>query len=130
MAKNIKNICKTVSINIFLLSKLNETIRKKAKPAFFSAHIMSHIWDSCAKVHMKQLGSLHKRAVTLLMLNPTIAYMNKYSGLKLLRLDKHLLFSICAKACSRQSSTIPEISCFLKDVLTRFMDINSTQDND
>ena len=59
---HINNICRTVSRNIFLLSKLSY----QAKLGFFFAHIMSHInyvlnaWDGCACVHMKQLYSLHK----------------------------------------------------------------------
>ena len=63
------NICRTVSRNIFLLSKLNQTVSHKAKLAFFFAHIMldinfvSNAWDGCAYVHTKQLYSLHKRAV-------------------------------------------------------------------
>ena len=64
------NICKIVSRNIFLLSKWNQIISNKL--AFFSAHILSHInyvWDSCANVHMKRLGSLHKRAVNLMIPN-------------------------------------------------------------
>ena len=69
---HINNICRTVSINIFLLSKLSQTVSYKAKLGFFFAHIMSHInyassaWDGCACVHMKQLYSLHKRAIKIL----------------------------------------------------------------
>ena len=67
--KHINNICITLSINIFLLSKLSQTVSHKAKLGSFFAHIMSHInyvsnaWDGCAFVHMKQLYSLHKRAI-------------------------------------------------------------------
>ena len=69
---HINNMCKTASRNIFLLSKLSQIVSQKSKLAFFFAHIMSHMnyvsnaWDGCAGVHMKQLYSLHKRAVIFL----------------------------------------------------------------
>ena len=56
---------------------------------------VSNVWDGCANVHMKQLGSLYKRTIKLLMPNPTRAYKQKCSALKLLRLDKHRLFNNC-----------------------------------
>ena len=52
--KHINIICRTVSRNILLLSKLSQTVSHKAKLAFFFAHIMSYInyvsnaWDECA----------------------------------------------------------------------------------
>ena len=66
---HINSICRTVSRNIFLLSNPSQIVSHKTKLAFLFAHIMSHInyvsnaWDGCACVHMKQLYSLHKRAV-------------------------------------------------------------------
>ena len=72
------NICRTVSRNIFLLLKLSQIVSQKL--AFFFAHIMSHMnyvssaWDRCAGVHIKQLYSLHKRAVKFLMPIPNIDY--------------------------------------------------------
>ena len=77
---HINNMCKTVSRNIFLLSKLSQIVSQKSKLAFFFAHIMSHMnyvsnaWDGCAGVHMKQLYSLHKRAVKFLMPIPNLDY--------------------------------------------------------
>ena len=98
---HINNICTTVSRNIFLLSKLTQIVSQKSKLAFFFAHIMSHMnclsnaWDGCAGVHMKQLYSLHKRAVNLLMPIPNIDYKQKCCALRLLPLDKQLLLSKC-----------------------------------
>ena len=40
---HINNICRTVSRNIFLLSKLSQIVSQKSKLAFFFAHIMSHM---------------------------------------------------------------------------------------
>ena len=94
-------MCRTVSRNIFLLSKLSQIVSQKCKLAFFFAHIMSHMnyvsnaWDGCAGVHMKQLYSLQKRAVKLLMPIPNLDYKQKCCALKLLPLDKQLLLSKC-----------------------------------
>ena len=96
---HINNICRTVSRNIFLLSKLSQIVSQKSKLAFFFAHIMSHMnyvsnaWDGCAGVHRKQLYSLHKRAVKFLMPIPNLDDKQKCCALKLLRLDKHLLLN-------------------------------------
>ena len=46
-------------------------------------------------MHMKQLYSLHKRAVKLLMAIPNIDYKQKCCALKLLPLDKQLLLNKC-----------------------------------
>ena len=58
---HINNICRIVSRNIFLISKLSQIVSQKSKLVFFYVHIMSHMnyvsnaWDGCACVHMKQL---------------------------------------------------------------------------
>ena len=41
--RHINNICRTISRNIFLLSKLSPFVSHKAKLGFFFGHIMSHI---------------------------------------------------------------------------------------
>ena len=62
----INSICRTVSRNIYLLSKLSQIGSHEAKLAFSFVDIMSHInyvsnaWDGCTCVHMKQLYSLYK----------------------------------------------------------------------
>ena len=110
---HMHSICKIVSRNIFLLSKLNQIISNKAELAFFSAHIMSHIhyvsnvWDSCANVHMKRLGSVYKRAINLMLPNQNIAYKEKCSALQVLPLDEHLLFNKCVLVQKVVHSTVP-----------------------
>ena len=53
---HINNIYRTLSRNIFLLSKLSQTVSQKSNLTFFFAHIMSHMiyvsnaWDGCACV--------------------------------------------------------------------------------
>ena len=84
---HINNICRTVSRNIFLSFETEPNCQPKL--AFF-AHIMSHMnyvsnaWDGCACVHMKQLYSLHKRAVKFLMPVPNLDYKQTCCALKLL----------------------------------------------
>ena len=92
-------MCRTVSRNIFLLSKLSQIVSRKSKLAFFFAHIMLHMnyvsnaWDGCAGLHMKQLYSLHKRAVKFLMPILNLGYKQKCCALKRLPLDKQLLLN-------------------------------------
>ena len=98
---HINNMCRTVSRNIFHLSKLSQIVSQKSKLAFFFAHIMSYMnyvsnaWDGCAGVHVKQLYSLHKHAVKFLMPIPNLDYKEKRCTLKLLPLDKQLLLNKC-----------------------------------
>ena len=98
---HINNICRTVSGNIFLLSKLSQIVSHKSKLAFFFVRTMSHMnyvsnaWDGCACVHVIQLYSLHKRTVKFLMPSPNLDYKQKCCALKLLPLDKQLLLKKC-----------------------------------
>ena len=113
-------MCKTVSGNIFLLSKLSQIVSQKSKLAFFFAHIMSHMnyvsnaWDGCAGVHMKQLYSLHKRAVKFLMPIPNLDYKQKCCALKLLPLDKQLLLNKCVLMQKVVHGKAPQ---YLKDLM-------------
>ena len=117
---HINNMCKTVSRNIFLLSKLSQIVSQKSKLAFFFAHIMSHMnyvsnaWDGCAGVHMKQLYSLHKRAVQFLMPIPNLDYKQKCCALKLLPLDKQLLLNKCVLMQKVVHGKAPQ---YLKDLM-------------
>ena len=112
-------MCRTVSINIFLLSKLSQIVSQKSKLAFF-AHIMSHMnyvsnaWDGCAGVHMKQLYSLHKGAVKFLMPIPNLDYKQKCCALKLLPLDKQLLLNKCVLMQKVVHGKAPQ---YLKDLM-------------
>ena len=85
---HISKICTAASGNIFPLSNLNQITSHKAKLAFFFAHIMSHTnyisnaWDGRASVRLKQLYSLHYRAIKLLMPTPDMDYIQKCRALK------------------------------------------------
>jgi hypothetical protein len=64
---HIENVCKHISKNIFLLSRLQSIISYDARKAFFNAHIKAHIdyasilWDGCSDVIFKHINSLHRR---------------------------------------------------------------------
>ena len=106
---------RTVSTNIFLLSKLSQIVSQKSKLAFFFAHIMSHInYVSNAGVHMKQLYSLHKRAVKLLMPIPNLDYKQKCCALKLIPLDKQLILNKCVLMQKVVHGKAPQ---YLKDLM-------------
>ena len=117
---HINNMCRTVSRNIFLLSKLSQIVSQKSKLAFFFAHIMSHMnyvsnaWGGCAGVHMKQLYSLHKRAVKFLIPIPNLDYKQKCCALKLLPLDKQLLPNKCVLMQKVVHGKAPQ---YLKDLM-------------
>ena len=117
---HINNMCRTVSRNIFLLSKLSQIVSQKSKLAFFFAHIMSHMnyvsnaWGGCAGVHMKQLYSLYKRAVKFLIPIPNLDYKQKCCALKLLPLDKQLLPNKCVLMQKVVHGKAPQ---YLKDLM-------------
>ena len=75
---------------------------------------VSNAWDGCAGVHMKQLYSLHKRAVKLLMPIPNIDYKQKCCALKLLPLDEQLLLNKCVLMQKVVQGKAPQ---YLKDLM-------------
>ena len=75
---------------------------------------VSNAWDRCACVHMKQLYSLHKRAVICFMSIPNLDYKQKYCALKLLPLDKQLLLNKCVLMQKVVYGKAPQ---YLKDLM-------------
>ena len=67
-----------------------------------------------ACVHMKQLYSLHKRAIKFLMPSPNKNYNQKCCALKLLPLDKQLLLNKCGLMQKAVHGKAPQ---YLKDLL-------------
>ena len=68
---------------------------------------VSNAWDGCAGVHMKQLYSLHKRAVKFLM-------PQKCFALRLLPLEKRLLLNKCVLMQKVVHGKAPQ---YLKDLM-------------
>ena len=65
-------------------------------------------------VRMKQLHSLHKRAIKSLMLIPNMGYIQKYCALKLLPQDKNVLLKQCVLMQKVVHGKAPE---YLKDFM-------------
>ena len=75
---------------------------------------VSNAWDGCACVHMKQLYSLHKRAIKVLMPSPNMDYNQKYCALKLLPPDKQLILKKCILTQKAVHGKAPQ---YLKDLM-------------
>ena len=97
---HIDKLCKTLSRNIFLLSKLKHLIRSEYCKLFFNAHIKSHfeyastIWDQCDAVHFNRVNSLFSRALKLLSPDPN-NLTDRLKDLKMLSLRQTLNVKKC-----------------------------------
>ena len=80
----VEYICKRVSQNIFLLSKLRCYVDTDALKLFFFAHCLSHInyastvWYNAVDTYIKRLNSLHKRAIKIIRCTPNESTLEKY----------------------------------------------------
>ena len=96
---HINNVCKTVSIRVFLLPKLRYIVDIDTKKLFFNAHIKPHIdyasvvWDGCSDVLKKRLDSLHRRAVKLIPPDTTLTTDQKLKEMKIMSLQKQLEYN-------------------------------------
>ena len=97
---HIDKLCKTLSRNIFLLTKLKQLIKTEHCKLFFSAHIKSHfeycstIWDQCDAVHFNKVASLFSRAIKVLSPGPK-NLSDKLKELDMLPLRQHLNVNKC-----------------------------------
>jgi hypothetical protein len=96
---HIDFISKRISKNIFLMSKLRLIVSHEAIKNFFYAHCLSHlnyastIWCNASDANMKQLNSLHKRAIKLLCSTPQLSTQEKYNQLDILPLPKQFQYN-------------------------------------
>jgi len=96
---HVENICKTISKNLYLLSKLTYFTDSPTRKLFYNAHIQSHIdyastiWDGCSDACIKRLNSLHRRAAKLILYKSTDSTDDRLIALGMLPLRKHLLFN-------------------------------------
>ena len=96
---HIKTICKKVSRNLYLLSKLSLYADNDALMMFYHAHIMSHInlasslWDGANDVHLIKLNSLHRRAAKIIARGYQISTDDKQKMFNMLPLRKQLLYN-------------------------------------
>ena len=97
---HIDKICKMMSRNIFLLSKLKHLVHIDHCKLFFNSHIKSHfdyastIWDQCDVVHFLKLKSLFCRALRVLTPGPKTT-SQRLKELKMLPLRRQLNINKC-----------------------------------
>ena len=97
--RHIEMLVKKISRNIFLITKLKKDASADNLKLFFNAHIMSHLnyastlYDQCSKDNLKQLNSIHRRAVKHLIMQPGQSTDEKLKILKILPLEKQFEFN-------------------------------------
>ena len=68
---------------------------------FFFAHCVSHInyassiWGNAAEAHIKQLNSIHKRAVKIMLPLPNKSITEKFNQLEILPLQLQFQYNVC-----------------------------------
>ena len=90
---HINFVCKQLSRNLFLLSKLKHYVDVDTRKLFFQAHCLSRInyastlWCNACDVHIKRMNSLHRRAAKLILPNPSLSTTEKLLTLNVLPLS-------------------------------------------
>lgn len=98
---HIDNMCKTISRNLYLMSRLKKFVSLNALKLFFHGHILSHInyasniWCNASQIQIKRLDSLHKRAIKILSTNKDLTKVEKYINLQLLPFSEQLVYNGC-----------------------------------
>ena len=93
------NLCKKLSQNLFLLSRLQHFVNTDTRKLFFNAHIKPHIdyasviWDNCSQNHFMKVNSLYRRSAKLILPDPSLSTDDKMKKLSIPPLDKHLKFN-------------------------------------
>jgi hypothetical protein len=96
---HVDHVCKIISRNVYLLSKLQSIITLEARKLFFNAHIQPHfdyasiIWDGISDALFKRLNSLHRRAVKLIIQDQSLTTDEKLQEMNILPLDKHFFLT-------------------------------------
>jgi ribonuclease P/MRP protein subunit RPP40 len=117
---HLNSVCKTVSRNVFMLSKLKHLIDSESRKLFYNAHIKTHIdyastlWDCTSDVHLKRLNSLQRRAVKqILPSESSLSTDQKLEKLQILPLPKHLLYNKGVVMFKIWNGFFPEYLCKL-----------------
>ena len=96
---HITSLCKKLSRNLYLLSKLSSYASREALLMFYNAHILSHInyasslWDGAGDLHLKKVDSLYRRAAKIIGRGMQVSTEEKQKHLKMLPLKKQLLYN-------------------------------------
>ena len=111
------NVCKKLSQNIFLLSKLKHFVNTDVLKLFFNAHIKSHVdfaspvWDMCPQTHLKNVNSLYRRSAKFIMPDQTLSTDDKMKDLNILPLEKQLEYNKCIMMYKVVSNMAPPYLC-------------------
>ena len=123
----INAITTKFSRSLFLLNQLKPYIDTNARKMFFHAHCLCHInyasviWDSAASTHFKRLHSLFKRAIKIILPDPSLTTFEKQSKLNILPLQKMLQYNKCLLVYKVQNELAPEyLSQFLMSATNRY----------
>lgn len=96
---HVDNICKKLSKNLHLLSKINSFMDVSARKLFYAAHIKPHLdfastlWDGCSAACFKRINRLHRRAVKLISDDKESSTDDRMLALNFLPLKKSLLLN-------------------------------------
>lgn len=89
-SQHVMMTCKTLSKKIHQLSRIKHFLNKHCRKLFFHAYIEPHvnyastIWDSASENVLKQLMSLHRRALKLIHLKSSSLTVSDYKDLDIL----------------------------------------------
>ena len=90
---------KTVSRQVFLLSKLRCIVEIDTRKLFFNALIKHHsdyaavVWDGCSDVLKKRLNSLHRRPAKLTFPDTILTTDQKLKEMRIMSLQKQLEYN-------------------------------------
>ena len=119
---HLDNVCKSVSKNLFLLSKLRYFIDAETRKMFFNAHIRPHIdyisviWDLTSNNSLKKLNSLYRRSAKLIHDRTPISTDEKLRALHMLPLELHLLMN---KAVFMRKVTLTKTPLHITELFPR-----------
>ena len=124
---HINNVCRSVSKNLYLLSKLKYYIDASAQKMFFHAHCLSHInyasnvWSGAGEVHLKKLNSLHRRAGKIISPNPYLSTSDKLRSVNIISLEQQFNLNLAVLVYKARHGLAPKyIEGLLSSSITRY----------
>ena len=95
------------------MSRLRHFVDINALRMFFFAHCVSHInyastiWCNAAEAHIKQLNSIHKRAVKIMLSKPNESTTDKFKQLEILPLQLQFQYNVCVYMYKLSTEDVP-----------------------
>lgn len=110
---HIDSVLKTVSRNLYLMSRLWHYVSTEALLAFFYGHCLSHInyastvWCNADENYLNKLNRLHKRAIKIMNRTPNTSTTEKYKLLKILTLKDQFKYNTCKMVFKQSHELVP-----------------------